>query len=182
MRNNEGKGKSRKAWVCYLSKTTSTKPSLQLCTRRQTGMLWCVLKPKMWKAKQVQTYDRGKLHIITDNLMAFLYYLNMKVVSFFFVVVVLFPCIWSTFQLKQHRDNIHHDNFNFTVKLLNIIYYYYFIIFGIHILKVYYSELYELFFSLSKRNVLNATYDPLDEGLLKCSQKSVETEIMLTVW
>lgn len=121
MRNNEGKGKSREAWVCYLSKTTSTKPSLQLCTRRQTGMLWCVLKPKMWKAKQVQTYDRGKLHIITDNLMAFLYYLNMKVVSFFFVVVVLFPCIWSTFQLKQHRDTIHHDNFNFTVKLLNII-------------------------------------------------------------
>ena len=158
MRNNEGKGKSREAWVCYLSKTTSTKPSLQLCTRRQTGMLWCVLKPKMWKAKQVQTYDRGKLHIITDNLMAFLYY------------------------LKQHRDNIHHDNFNFTVKLLNIIYYYYFIIFGIHILKVYYSELYELFFSLSKRNVLSTTYDPLDEGLLKCSQKSVETEIMLTVW
>lgn len=177
MRNNEGKGKSREAWVCYLSKTTSTKPSLQLCTRRQTGMLWCVLKPKMWKAKQVQTYDRGKLHIITDNLMAFLYYLNMKVVSFFFVVVVLFPCIWSTFQLKQHRDNIHHDNFNFTVKLLNITT-------SLFLVSTYWKFITQNYmnFSLSKRNVLNTTYDPLDEGLLKCSQKSVETEIMLTVW
>ena len=48
-------------------------------------------------------------------------------------------------------------------------------------MKVYYSELYELFFSLSKRNVLSTTYDPLDEGLLKCSQKSVETEMMMEV-
>lgn len=39
MKNNEGKGKPRGAQVCYLSKNTSTKPSLQLCTRRQTGML-----------------------------------------------------------------------------------------------------------------------------------------------
>lgn len=115
----------------------------------------------------MQTYDHNKLHIITGNLMAFLSYLKMKV-SFFFPSPIVFTYMINVSiktTAKYHSyDNI--KSLDFTIKFPNIITSY---IQGIHILKVYYSGIYEVvfFFLPSLQNIPNTTSDPLNECSLK---------------